>query len=200
MEGPTEDKAVIALRKKQIRNAFAMLLLAQGTPCILSGDEFGNSQKGNNNVYCQDNEIAWLDWNDLKNEQELFCYVKDMIDLRKKLDLLHCGKNLKGLSDINYGIPEISYHGKEAWKAPVNVDSRQLGVYYHNENCEVKDCFIAYNMHWDANTFALPLLLKDRKWSQIFTTELVEEQVEVEIENQREITVGARTIVVFVGR
>lgn len=200
VEGPTEDKAVIALRKKQIRNAFAMLLLAQGTPCILSGDEFGNSQKGNNNVYCQDNETAWLDWNDLKNEQELFCYVKDMIDLRKKLDLLHCGKNLKGLSDINYGIPEISYHGKEAWKAPVNVDSRQLGVYYHNENCEVKDCFIAYNMHWDANTFALPLLLKDRKWFQIFTTELVEKQVEVEIENQREITVGARTIVVFVGR
>lgn len=201
VEGPTENEAVIALRRRQVRNAFFLLLSAQGTPCILAGDEFGNSQKGNNNVYCQDNEIAWLDWNDLEREKELFSYVKGVIALRKKMDILHSGKQLCGLTETNYGVPEISYHGEQAWKVPNRVDSRQLGVYYHNENCEVTDCFIAYNMHWEEKTFALPILLKDRKWYQTFTTEEeAGEQKEVLLENQKEITMGARTIVMLVGR
>ena len=61
-EGPSRKRAVMTLRKHQVRNAFFLLLLAQGTPCILAGDEFYNSQKGNNNVYCQDNETGWVDW------------------------------------------------------------------------------------------------------------------------------------------
>lgn len=201
VEGPTENEAVIALRRRQVRNAFFLLLSAQGTPCILAGDEFGNSQKGNNNVYCQDNETAWLDWNDLEREKELFEYVKSLIALRKKLDILHPGESLSGFAETNYGVPEISYHGEQAWKVPNRVDSRQLGVYYHNENCEVTDCFIAYNMHWEEKTFALPVLLKDRKWYQTFTTEEeTGEQKEVLLENQKEITIGARTIVMLVGR
>lgn len=200
-EGPTNNQAIIALRERQVRNAFFLLLSAQGTPCILAGDEFGNSQNGNNNVYCQDNETAWLDWNDLAREKKLFRYVRSLIALRKKLDILHQGKHLKGLQETNYGIPEISYHGEQAWKAPVRVDSRQLGVYYHNENCDVSDCFIAYNMHWEEKSFALPILLKERNWYQMFTTEVeTGEQREVLLENQKEITVGARTIVMLVGR
>lgn len=201
VEGPTENEAVIALRRRQVRNAFFLLLSAQGTPCILAGDEFGNSQKGNNNVYCQDNEIAWLDWNDLEREKELFSYVKGVIALRKKMDILHSGKQLCGLTETNYGVPEISYHGEQAWKVPNRVDSRQLGVYYHNENCEVTDCFIAYNMHWEEKNFALPILLKDRKWYQTITTEEeAGEQKEVLLENQKEITIGARTMMMLVGR
>jgi len=72
VEGPTRKRTVTELRKRQIRNAFLLLLLAQGTPCILAGDEFWNTQKGNNNVYCQDNETAWLDWNGLKKDGTLF--------------------------------------------------------------------------------------------------------------------------------
>lgn len=201
VEGPTDNEVVIALRKRMVRNAFCMLLTARGTPCILSGDEFGNSQDGNNNVYCQDNETAWLDWNDLNREKELFEYVKSLIALRKKLDILHPGESLSGFAETNYGVPEISYHGEQAWKVPNRVDSRQLGVYYHNENCEVTDCFIAYNMHWEEKTFALPILLKDRKWYQTFTTEEeAGEQKEVLLENQKEITIGARTMVMLVGR
>lgn len=200
-EGPTRKKAVNELRKKQVRNAFFLLLASQGTPCILAGDEFGNSQKGNNNVYCQDNEIAWLDWNDLKKNQELFQYVKDLIELRKKFVFLHPGQELKGLQETRYGMPQISYHGEQAWKAPTRVDSRQLGVYYHWEKVETVDCFVVYNMHWEKKRFALPPLTKGKNWYRIFTTEesTISRQ-EILEENQREVMIAGRTIVMFVGR
>lgn len=200
-EGPTRKKSVNELRKKQVRNAFFLLLSAQGTPCILAGDEFGNSQKGNNNVYCQDNEISWLDWNDLKKHQELFMYVRDLIALRKEFEFLHPAQELQGLKETRYGMPQISYHGEEAWKVPSRVDSRQLGVYYHWENEETIDCFIAYNMHWEKKRFALPPLQKGRKWYQMFTTESpVVERSESLLENQREVTITGRIIVMFVGK
>ena len=88
-EGPSRKRAVMTLRKNQLRNAFALLLLAQGTPCILAGDEFYNSQKGNNNVYCQDNETGWVDWNKLKTDDTLFNYVRELIAFRKKHPCLH---------------------------------------------------------------------------------------------------------------
>lgn len=200
-EGPSRKRMVNDLRKKLVRNAFFLLLSAQGTPCILAGDEFGNSQKGNNNVYCQDNEIAWLDWNDLKKNQELFQYVKDLIVLRKEFPCLHPDKELKGLQETRYGVPQISYHGEEAWKAPSRVDSRQLGVYYHWEKEDTVDCFIAYNMHWEKKKFALPTLQNGKKWYQIFTTEeSVVKKEEIQLENQREVCITGRTIVMFVGK
>lgn len=200
-EGPTKDRKVIALRRQQIRNAFFLLLTAQGTPCILAGDEFGNSQNGNNNVYCQDNDTAWLDWNDLHTERDLFEYVKGIIALRKEMDILHPCRKLKGLAETSYGLPEISYHGSQAWKAPVGVDSRQLGVYYHNEKCNITNCFVAYNMHWEEKIFALPTLPENQNWYQKFTTQTEEGmQQEILLENQKEITVGARTMIMFVGR
>lgn len=200
-EGPSRRKTINDLRKKQVRNAFFLLLSAQGTPCILAGDEFGNSQKGNNNVYCQDNEIAWLNWNDLKKHQELFQYVKGLIELRKEFPCLHPDKELKGLQETRYGVPQISYHEEEAWKAPSRVDSRQLGVYYHWEKDDTVDCFIAYNMHWEKKKFALPTLQKGKEWYQIFTTETsVVDENEIQLENQREVHITGRTIVMFVGK
>lgn len=200
-EGPSRKKAVVELRKKQVRNAFFLLLSAQGTPCILAGDEFGNSQKGNNNVYCQDNEVAWLNWNDLKKNDELFQYVKDVILLRKEFSVLHPKQELKGLQEIRCGVPQISYHGDQAWKAPTRVDSRQLGVYYHWEKEEKVDCFIAYNMHWEKKGFALPTLKKGMNWYQIFTTEdSVVSKKEILVENQREVLIDGRTIMMFIGR
>ena len=156
---------------------------------------------GNNNVYCQDNEIAWLDWNDLRKNGELFQYVKDLIALRKEFAILHPEQELKGLQETRYGMPQISYHGDQAWKAPTRVDSRQLGVYYNWENEEKVDCFIAYNMHWEKKGFALPPLEKGKNWYQIFTTEeSVISKKDVLVENQREIIIAGRTIVMFVGR
>lgn len=198
-EGATRRKSVLELRRKQMRNAFFLLLMAQGTPCILAGDEFANSQKGNNNVYCQDNETAWLNWKQLEKETELFTYVKDLIALRKRVAILHSKKPLLGRDEMSCGVPDVSYHGENAWQIPQNVASRQLGVYYHGEGEQESDCFIAYNMHWSEHKFALPALSKGKKWYRVFTTEkgMTEELPE---SNQKETTVDERTIVMFLGR
>ncbi len=196
-EGVTKKKAVLELRKRQIRNAFFLLLSAQGTPCILAGDEFANSQKGNNNVYCQDNEIAWLDWKQLEKEKELFEYVKALISLRKKYTLLHSETPLLGIDKNSSGVPDISYHGEYAWQAPVSSHDKKLGVYYHDDNAAVTDCFVAYNMHEDEQRLALPVLPKGKKWYPVFTSG---DQLERSAVKEREIVMEGRTITLYEGR
>lgn len=115
-EGQSRKRSVVNLRKSQIRNAFLLLLLAQGTPCLLSGDEFYNTQKGNNNVYCQDNATGWLDWSRLKSDRGLFDYVKALITFRKNHPCLCQKEPLKGMDRTACGMPDVSYHGENAWQ------------------------------------------------------------------------------------
>ena len=129
-EGATRRKGILELRRNQVKNAFFLLLMAQGTPCILAGDEFSNTQKGNNNVYCQDNPTAWLNWSRQKRNPELFQYVKALIALRKEHPVLHRESALLGLDTISCGIPDVSYHGENAWQIPSEISSRQLGILY----------------------------------------------------------------------
>ena len=147
-EGPSRKKAVTELRKHQIYNAFFLLLLSQGTPCILAGDEFGNTQKGNNNVYCQDNSVGWTDWRGLEKKKTLHDFVKKLILFRKEHDLLTPERELQGIDLSCCGVPDVSYHGEEAWQVPKEVSSRQLGVYYSGARTKNADCYVAYNMHW----------------------------------------------------
>lgn len=196
-EGATKRKTVLALRRKQMRNAFFLLMSAQGTPCILAGDEFANTQEGNNNVYCQDNETAWLNWKQLEKERDLFAYVKYLIEIRKEYSFLHPEKSLLKRDETCYEMPAVSYHGERAWEVPNHWNSRELGVYYHEDG----DCYIAYNMWWEARKFALPTLPNGKRWYRILSTadeKLMEGSVLEE--NQREITIEGRTIVMFVGR
>lgn len=213
VEGATKKKAVQELRDRQIRNALFLLMMAKGTPCLLAGDEFGNSQDGNNNVYCQDNELAWLDWRNLAKDDTLFTYVKELIAFRKSYAFVR-GERFVGGEASHYnaselygsnwqesGIPFVSYHGGEAWKAPIEKASRQLGVYYHDDKGTISDCYIAYNMHWEEKTFALPTLPQDKKWHSVFSTGEVDEMwQETLVKEQKEVTVEGRTIVMFVGK
>ena len=89
VEGPSRRKKIVELRRQQIKNAICLLMLSQGTPMLYAGDEMGKSCKGNNNPYCQDNEITWLNWNDLKTNHEIFEFMKTMIKFRKKNRVLH---------------------------------------------------------------------------------------------------------------
>lgn len=202
-EGPSRKKAVTELRKNQTRNAFFLLLLAQGTPCILAGDEFGNTQKGNNNVYCQDNPVGWLDWSGLEKHPELHDFVKELIAFRKKHPVFWPEKEMTGMTYSKKGVPDVSYHGENAWRVPLEVSSRQLGVYYSGadqtgENDE--DCFVAYNMHWLEHTFALPALPKGKKWYRIASTqEGVLDKAEP-LDDQKFAEVKERTIMIFSGR
>lgn len=192
-EGPTKQRAIRELREKQIRNAFFLLLFANGTPCILAGDEFYNSQGGNNNVYCQDNPVAWLNWQQDEESKKLQEYVQRLIALRKKSRFLY--------EDIlnKDNMPVISYHGKEAWKAPAGIESRSLGVYYHDQNGEIQDMYVAYNMLWFKQEFALPELTEGKEWHLLMSTEdgIFEERMEAE---KRLAVVPGRTIAVLIGR
>lgn len=197
-EGNSRKKAVNELRKNQIFNAFFLLLFAQGMPCILSGDEFMNTQKGNNNAYCQDNLISWLDWNQLSRQEELYTFVCRLIALRKACmkQTVKKSKDTMGRS----GIPQISYHGEDAWQMPAGRASRQLGVFYHEESTE-KDFYIAYNMHWLSHSFALPSLPKGKEWVCIAGTKegVLDEKEAVPVKDKK-VQLEERTIKVFVGR
>jgi len=199
-EGPTRKKNVIALRRKQMRNAFFLLLTAQGTPCILAGDEFANSQKGNNNVYCQDNETGWVDWKRYKKETELHGYVKELIAFRKAHPAIHAEKELMGMDKTSSGIPDISYHGENAWQVPEEISSRQLGIYYSGSQVEEEACFVAYNMHWVDHRFALPALKKERKWYQVMSSEEGVYTAAKLLEDQKTVELSERSTAIFIGR
>ena len=199
-EGPSRKKQVVQLRKNQVRNAFFLLLTAQGMPCILAGDEFSNTQLGNNNVYCQDNETAWLNWSKCKKDSELLLYVKELIALRKEHAVLHQEEKLLGMDQTACGIPDVSYHGESAWRAPVEMSSRQLGIMYSGSESKDEDCFAIYNMHWLPHSFALPSLPKKKKWYQVMNTqEGVFERAKL-LKNQKEIEVEERTVTFLVGK
>lgn len=198
VEGTTRKKAVLALRERQIKNAYALVLLAQGTPCVLAGDEFENTQKGNNNVYCQDNPTGWLDWKKLEKHRELHDYVKNLIEFRKKHPVFCPENEFLGIDQTKCGVPDVSYHGENAWRTPSEVSSRQLGVFYSGSGLGTEDCFVAYNMHWEDHKFALPALPKKKKWYKIMSTEegmLKEPEL---ASDQRLIEVEARTITVMI--
>lgn len=200
VEGPSRKKAVVELRRNQMRNAFFLLLMAQGTPCLLAGDEFENTQKGNNNVYCQDNELSWLNWNKRKNSDSLFRYVKALIALRKSHPVLHRADLLLGLDQTACGTPDVSYHGENAWQIPSEIASRQLGILYSGSGLKDDDCFIAYNMHWEKHSFALPTLGKKKKWYQVTDTRLgVKDSGEI-LENQKMIALEPRSIALLIGK
>lgn len=202
-EGNTRNDEILSLRMRQRRNAMTLLMLSQGTPVILAGDEFGNSQKGNNNVYCQDNDRAWLNWNELEKDRAFFEYLKSLISIRKQYPVFGSKSILTGTDKHGCGVPDISYHGENAWKIDETQKEPYLGIYYHAE--DGTDSFVAYNMQECEQEIALPTLSKQKEWHIVFTT--ADGQTDAEgltratfEENQRKIMVPARTIVLLIGR
>ena len=199
-EGPSRKKAVCALRNRQIKNALFLVLLAQGTPCLLAGDEFGNSQRGNNNVYCQDNPTGWVNWRGLKSNREQWEFVKELIHLRKTYRVFHPEEEMNGMDKVGCGVPDVSYHGENAWRVQSEVSSRQLGIYYCGAKDGRTDCFVIYNMHWLAHTFALPALPKGKSWYRAASTDEGVLREPAPMKEQKALEVDARTIVVLVGK
>ncbi len=202
VEGPTRKKHVMQLRKKQIRNAFMLLFTAQGTPLLLAGDEFGNSQQGNNNCYCQDNEMSWLDWSLLKKNREQFQFVKELIQFRKEHPVLHKEEMLTMTDRFGFGYPDLSYHGKEAWKAELANYNRHLAMLYCGKYGKKKDktdddfIYLAYNMYWEAIDFALPTLPADYEWICAIDTQ----QESIEKYFTTKVTVAQRSVMVLLGK
>lgn len=113
-----------------------MLLLTQSTPLIFMGDEFGNSQQGNNNPYCQDNKITWLNWQDREKKAELLNFWKQMIAFRKAHPILHPVEELRILDSLSCGYPDLSYHGQNAWRPQTESYNRHVGIMYCRKVCK----------------------------------------------------------------
>lgn len=179
IEGKTRKKKINDLRLKMMKNAILTLFLSQGTPMLLSGDEFGNSQEGNNNAYCQDNIIGWVDWRAFKTNKGFFEFVKEIIAFRKQHKVFHNKNRLRTMDYLSLGCPDISFHGTKAWYPDFSSYSRTLGVllfghYVVEQNDE--SYFIIYNMHWEAHQFDLPGIGGIKEWKKIITTEQEIEQ------------------------
>ena len=109
VEGPTDDPAVNDLRERQMKNLLATLLLSQGTPMLLAGDEFARTQQGNNNAYCQDNEISWVDWNYGERGERLIAFTRDVIGLRHKFPILRRVRWLTGQFDAELEVKDLEW-------------------------------------------------------------------------------------------
>lgn len=198
VEGATKRKKVTELRKRQVKNALALVLLSQGVPMIFAGDERGNSNRGNNNPYCQDNEISWTSWSNNSLSKELFEYTRYLIELRKQHKILHMQDELRAMDYKSFGYPDISYHGTEAWYSDFNHVDRQFAVMYcgkyANEKCDI---YIAYNMHWEEKKFGIPNPPENKKWEQILFTHASKTQ-HPEIKSDKYCIVPGRSIVVLI--
>ena len=203
-EGKSRKKKILELRNRQMKNAWCMLLLSAGTPMILAGDEFCNSQLGNNNPYCLDNEISWLDWKGYKSgNSEMFRFVKDLIAFRKKHKILHMGQELSMTDSLSCGFPGISYHSSSAWYGELDGQNRKIGVMYCGKYADEDELiYIAYNMHWMEHTFALPALPGGYRWNVALDTSegILEEDKWRLLPDSRQVQVSSRTVIVLIGR
>jgi glycogen operon protein len=158
------EEETAALRVKMVKNALSILLLSHGVPMILAGDEFGNSQNGNNNAYCQDNELSWLDWGSLERNRDIFDYVSKLIALRKAHECLRSPAGNAGVTKNGY--PPVSCHGVEPWNA--DYAGNMLGMMFCGDDDFV---YIGINMHWEPGGFRLPDLPPGFAWSLYLASE-----------------------------
>lgn len=175
-EGPTRKKKIVELRKQLLKNAYLLLFLSQGVPLLMAGDEFGNSQDGNNNAYCQDNAVSWLNWKLLETHKDQVDFVKRLIAFRKAHKMFHMDREPRIMDYKSCGRPDVSYHGENAWKPEFENFRRQFGILYwgayakRSDGSDDANFYVAYNMHWEPHMFGLPHLPKGAKWRVICNT------------------------------
>ena len=167
-EGPTEDREVLDLRFRQMKNMLAVLLLSRGVPMLLAGDEFANTQFGNNNAYCQDNEVSWLDWDLLAENSDLFAFVQKLIAFRKAHPVLRT--RCYEFAHNKTGYPELSFHGLTPWEHEAGSGTLTIGCLWAEDHLKYgtgEDAFLylAVNAHWEDHPFRLPALPAGFSWS-----------------------------------
>ena len=196
VEGETDDESVIALRRRLIRNACAVLMCSRGTPMFLAGDEFGNTQFGNNNAYCQDNIISWLDWSYLQKNKALFEFFKNMIEFRKTHNVIR-----ENTQRCSLDFPNISLHGDLPWNLEYAYDTRLIGVMFAgiDGNTGMDDIvFLAINTHWEKNRMKLPNLIPGLFWNKVVDTYQEESFLKKPYTVYHTFEIEPRSVMVFV--
>ncbi len=211
-EGPTRKQNIRQLRARQLRNAFLILMTSQSAPLIYGGDEFFNSQGGNNNAWCQDNETGWLNWSKTKGAARMQEFVARAAAFRREHPVLRQKLPLRLMDYQACGFPDLSYHGERAWYLPMEEGIPSLGALYWGTYSSREDgspdipVYILYNMYWQDRKFALPDLPEGMSWvvkadsgkEEGFYTEAEEQPVECG--KEKKILVPARTVMILTGK
>lgn len=210
-EGPTDDPGINALRARQMRNAIAILMVSQGVPMILMGDEIGRSQNGNNNTYCHDSELNWMNWDLLAKNTDLFRFFKHCINFRKAHPVLRNQYHFQNRDYVGSGYPDISWHGTQAWNADWSNTSRTLafllcGKHAKAGTVEDNSIYVAMNMHWEAQWFELPGLPLGQHWHVSTNTgcpypdDCFELGQEPQLDHQAGLLLGDRSVVILIAK
>ena len=201
IEGKTKKGSVIKLRKKMMKDALFLVFSSKGTPLILAGDEICNTQNGNNNPYCQDNAVSYINWNLTAEAAEMLEYTKKLIALRKSDLNGILNREFSMLDRAHIGYPDLSYHSDEAWKADLATYNRHLGIMYSSldEKDNVTLYYLAYNFYWKEITFSLPYLPLSAKWDVVFSTGdvMVKEEETEETKQGMKFELESRSCSVF---
>ena len=200
VEGDTDDPDILALRRKMMMNACAVLMCSRGTPMFLSGDEFCDTRYGNNNPYCQDNAISWLDWSLYEKNRDMFEFFRYMIAFRMDHPAIR-----RDLEPSYIGFPSMSIHGLTPWK-PDEPESAYVSCVlfsgYDEENSHEDLVYVAVNAHWTAAEMTLPDLPEGYCWRIAVNTGDPKRQTFAEKEMplaEKNLLLGERSVIVFVG-
>ena len=205
VEGDTDDPKIIELRKRQAKNFFAILLLSQGVPLLLAGDEVLRTQRGNNNAYCQDNELGWFDWTLAETNRDMFLFVSGMIAFRKRHPCLIRERFLTGSMAENKSLADVTWHGAKlhypSWE---DRASQVLGFTLAAVAPGEEDVHVIMNMSADAIEIELPVL-GGKMWfravdtAQASPADILEPKNQVPISEDK-YSVSHRSVVVFESR
>jgi glycogen operon protein len=202
IEGDTKNSSILELRRKQAKNVFSILLLSQGVPMLLAGDEVLHTQHGNNNGYCQDNELSWIDWNMTHQNADILRFVQHIIALRKRHPSIMRRRFLTGKIIEGQNMPDVSWHGTEInkplWHDP---DARILAFTLAGIEDNEADLHIVMNMSDDNSTIELPMV-EGKKWCLALDSSLRSPQDITSPQDQKpygghHYSVNPKTVVVF---
>jgi glycogen operon protein len=207
----TDDLDINHLRRKQMKNAIALLLMSQGVPMILMGDELGHSKHGNNNTYCHDNQFNWLDWSLSETNADLFRFFQNCIAFRKVHPTLKNWARFRHEDDPSGIYAEVSWHSVEAWKAEwgdyiLTLAFMVSGEYQVDDGVVSEHIYVAMNMHWEDHEFTIPELPDDFYWHLFVDTGVTPPDDiclpgdEPRLIDQQALLVHARSVVILVGR
>ncbi len=201
VEGQTDSAEILNLRRRQVKNCATLLLMAHGVPMILAGDEFGRTQQGNNNAYCQDNEVSWIDWTLKEKNAGLFRFFRLLIAFR------HRHAALRRVSFVPLPCcPRIEWHGVKLGCPDWSWDSRSLAMHLslRDETGAEEDVYLIANAHWEQHAFEIPFLV-NRRWVRFVDTSLEPPNDAAEDEASafavgNTYNAGPRSVVVLVAR
>ena len=204
-EGETGDPLILSLRMRQMKNMLSILFTSRGVPMLLSGDEFANTQYGNNNAYCQDNEISWLNWELLQKNESLFRFVQGLIAFRKKHPILRADSYDFSHNDTGY--PELSFHGLTPWNIDESSPALTFAYMYAEGRSKYgtdEDTFIytAVNAHWEDHVFLLPIIPGHMNWYAAFDaggTAAYPDRV-LPLTDKQSLSVPARTTMILIAK